>query len=45
MVLESNQHCTKEIWKKLYNFNAFDQKVSLYRNQKNYTSNGAFWTA
>ena len=33
MVFVNNQHCTKEIWKKMYHLNAFDQHVSFYRNQ------------
>ena len=30
MVFVCNQHCTKEIWKKLYNLKAFDQNVSFF---------------
>ena len=32
----NNQHCTKDIWKKMYHFNAFDGNVSFYRNQTDY---------
>ena len=39
MVFVYNQHYYKEIRKNLYHLNAFDQNVSFYRHQKDYTGN------
>ena len=35
MAFVNNEHYTKEIWKKIYHLNAFDQNISFYRNQTN----------
>ena len=34
LVFVNNQHCNKEIWKKLYHLNAFDQNVSFNKKRK-----------
>ena len=34
----NDQHCTTEMWKKMYHLNAFDQNVSFYRKQTDYTT-------